>query len=63
MIEEAKSIISSAEKLDDSDIEQAIERAGTKAGNKGCEAALAAIEMVNVLRKLDDDARGDLQTL
>ena len=33
-------------------IEQAIERAGTKAGNKGEEAALAAIEMVNVLRKL-----------
>ncbi len=34
-------------------IEQAIERAGTKAGNKGVEAALSAIEMVNVLRKLD----------
>ncbi|MBT8077229.1 MAG: 6,7-dimethyl-8-ribityllumazine synthase [Gammaproteobacteria bacterium] len=34
-------------------IEQAIERAGTKAGNKGEEAALAAIEMVNLLRKLD----------
>jgi 6,7-dimethyl-8-ribityllumazine synthase len=33
-------------------IEQAIERAGTKAGNKGADAALAAIEMVNVLRKL-----------
>jgi 6,7-dimethyl-8-ribityllumazine synthase len=33
-------------------IEQAIERAGTKAGNKGAEAALAAIEMVNVLRQL-----------
>ena len=33
-------------------IEQAIERAGTKAGNKGAEAALAAIEMVDVLRKL-----------
>ena len=32
--------------------EQAIERAGTKAGNKGAEAALAAIEMVDVLRKL-----------
>jgi 6,7-dimethyl-8-ribityllumazine synthase len=32
-------------------IEQAIERAGTKAGNKGAEAAAAAIEMVNVLRK------------
>ena len=34
-------------------IEQAIERAGTKAGNKGEEAALAMIEMVNLLRKLD----------
>jgi len=34
-------------------IEQAIERAGTKAGNKGEEAALAVIEMVNLLPKLD----------
>ncbi|MCB1876669.1 MAG: 6,7-dimethyl-8-ribityllumazine synthase [Chromatiales bacterium] len=33
-------------------IEQAIERAGTKAGNKGGEAALSAIEMVNVLRNV-----------
>ena len=33
-------------------IEQAIERAGTKAGNKGADAALAAIEMVNLLEKL-----------
>jgi len=33
-------------------IEQAIERAGTKAGNKGAEAALGALEMVNVLAKL-----------
>lgn len=31
-------------------IEQAIERAGTKAGNKGSEAAKAAIEMVNLLK-------------
>ena len=31
-------------------IEQAIERAGTKAGNKGADAALACIEQVNVLR-------------
>lgn len=30
-------------------IEQAIERAGTKAGNKGAEAALTALEMINVL--------------
>ena len=35
-------------------IEQAIERAGTKAGNKGVEAALSAIEMVNLLRQLPD---------
>ena len=33
-------------------IEQAIERAGTKAGNKGAEAAMSAIEMVNVLREI-----------
>ena len=30
-----------------------IERAGTKAGNKGEEAALAVIEMINLLRQLD----------
>jgi len=34
-------------------IEQAIERAGTKAGNKGIDAALAAIQMANVLRQLE----------
>jgi 6,7-dimethyl-8-ribityllumazine synthase len=33
-------------------IEQAIERAGTKAGNKGTDAALTAIEMVNLLKQL-----------
>lgn len=33
-------------------IEQAIERAGTKAGNKGVDAAMSALEMVNLLRKL-----------
>ena len=33
-------------------VEQAIERAGTKAGNKGAEAAQSAIEMVNLLRKM-----------
>ncbi len=33
-------------------IEQAIERAGTKAGNKGWDAAMAAIEMGNLLHKL-----------
>ena len=31
-------------------IEQAIERAGTKSGNKGWDAALAAVEMVNLLK-------------
>ena len=34
-------------------IEQAIERAGTKAGNKGTDAALAAIQMATVLRQLE----------
>ena len=34
-------------------IEQALERAGTKAGNKGSDAALAAIEMASLLRKLE----------
>lgn len=34
-------------------IEQAIERAGTKAGNKGYDCALGAIEMVNLLREID----------
>jgi 6,7-dimethyl-8-ribityllumazine synthase len=33
-------------------LEQAVNRAGAKAGNKGAEAALAAIEMVNLLRQL-----------
>lgn len=34
-------------------IEQAIERAGSKAGNKGYDCALGAIEMVNLLREID----------
>jgi len=34
-------------------IEQAIERSGTKAGNKGAEAALGALEMVSLLRNLE----------
>lgn len=33
-------------------IEQAIERAGTKAGNKGSEAAKAAIEMANLIKTI-----------
>ena len=35
-------------------IEQAIERAGTKAGNKGAECAQGAIEMVNLFRSMQD---------
>lgn len=34
-------------------IEQAIERSGTKAGNKGYDCALSAVEMVNLMRKMD----------
>ena len=39
-------------------LEQAINRAGGKAGNKGFESALAAIEMVNLLRKLPGERGG-----
>jgi 6,7-dimethyl-8-ribityllumazine synthase len=35
-------------------IEQAIERSGTKAGNKGAEAAIGALEMVNVLANIEE---------
>ena len=34
-------------------IEQAIERSGTKAGNKGAEATLSVIEMINLLKNID----------
>ncbi|MBL4608407.1 MAG: 6,7-dimethyl-8-ribityllumazine synthase, partial [Pseudomonadales bacterium] len=34
-------------------IEQAIERSGTKAGNKGSEAALSAMEMVSLIKSID----------
>jgi len=34
-------------------IEQAIERAGTKAGNKGADAAITALELANLLRKIE----------
>ena len=37
-------------------IEQAVERAGTKAGNKGSEAALSALEMVSLFAAMDADA-------
>ena len=43
-------------------IEQAIERAGTKAGNKGAEAAMAAMEMVSLLRCFGDDDDDDQHT-
>jgi 6,7-dimethyl-8-ribityllumazine synthase len=39
-------------------IEQAIERAGTKAGNKGWDAAVSAIEMVSLSRALEGETRG-----
>jgi 6,7-dimethyl-8-ribityllumazine synthase len=39
-------------------LEQAIERSGSKAGTKGYDAATAAIEMVNVFRELGKGARG-----
>ena len=34
-------------------IEQAVERAGTKAGNKGSEAAVSAIEMANLIKQIN----------
>ena len=36
-------------------IEQAIERAGTKAGNKGYDCAVSAIEMINLIRQIDQN--------
>ena len=38
-------------------IEQAVERAGTKGGNKGADAALTAIEMTNLIRQIDTDGK------
>jgi 6,7-dimethyl-8-ribityllumazine synthase len=38
-------------------IEQAVERAGTKAGNRGWDAALSAIEMANLTRALDNASK------
>lgn len=38
-------------------VEQAVERAGTKAGNKGADAAMAAIEMVNLMSQLPAGSR------
>ncbi|MFT4993402.1 MAG: 6,7-dimethyl-8-ribityllumazine synthase, partial [Paraglaciecola sp.] len=39
-------------------IEQAIERSGTKAGNKGVDAALGALEMVNVMANIESQIAG-----
>ena len=36
-------------------IEQAIERAGTKSGNKGFDCALSALEMVSLIKNLKED--------
>jgi 6,7-dimethyl-8-ribityllumazine synthase len=38
-------------------VEQAIERAGTKAGNKGFDAAMAAVEMASLVRAMDQTAK------
>src|SRR5437763_2351066 len=40
-------------------VEQALNRSGLKSGNKGAEAALSAIEMVNLLRRIGPDAGPD----
>ena len=40
-------------------IEQAIERAGTKAGNKGWDAAMAALEMADLFQALEPEAAGE----
>ena len=40
-------------------IEQAVERAGTKMGNKGAEAALVALEMVNLLSAIEGGGHGE----
>ncbi|MCE5253384.1 MAG: 6,7-dimethyl-8-ribityllumazine synthase [Actinomycetia bacterium] len=38
-------------------IEQAVERAGTKSGNKGWDAAASAVEMADLLRRFDEDGQ------
>ena len=40
-------------------VDQALNRSGLKSGNKGAEAAMAAIEMVNLLRQIGGEAPGD----
>ena len=41
-------------------VEQALNRSGLKAGNKGAESAMAAIEMVNLLKAIRDGAKGTI---
>ncbi len=41
-------------------IEQAVERAGSKAGNRGWDAAISAIEMANLFNTLENDRRGEI---
>ena len=50
-IEELRQMVAWFES-DDFDIEQAIERAGSKAGNKGFDCAEGAIEMINLLKEI-----------
>jgi 6,7-dimethyl-8-ribityllumazine synthase len=40
-------------------IEQAIERSGSKSGNRGSDATMAAIEMANLYAALDGDGKGE----
>ena len=42
-------------------IEQAIERAGTKAGNKGYDCAMSAVEMVNLIREIEENGQPGVQ--
>jgi 6,7-dimethyl-8-ribityllumazine synthase len=44
-------------------VEQAIDRAGVKAGNKGADAAVACIEMANLNAQLNSSAKGRLSTV
>jgi 6,7-dimethyl-8-ribityllumazine synthase len=44
-------------------MEQAIDRAGGKLGNKGNEATLAAIEMISTLKALNDQGLSDLSNI
>ena len=44
-------------------IEQAIERAGTKSGNKGYDAAMSAIEMANLKKMIDQDNLNSLHNI